>query len=146
MANPLDKDAAKKWYARAKSVAQDTITTIAAAISEDCTPNEEDCLVVVDGIMKQIIAGLKAGKIVVVDRLGTFRLTIRNNGGSCPTVKEYLADPAKFNAQSAIAGVNVIFTPAKELKQAVKSAAAEKYIPEEENKSIADARTAAVEP
>lgn len=134
MANPRDIDAEKKWYARAKSVSQDTISTIATAISEDCTPNEEDCLIVVDGIMKQIIAGLKAGKIVVIDRLGTFRLTIRNHGGSCPTVAEYLKDPSKFNAQSAIAGVNVIFSPAKELKKAIKSAAAEKYIPEEENK------------
>ncbi len=123
MANPRDIDAEKKWYARAKSVSQDTISTIATAISEDCTPNEEDCLIVVDGIMKQIIAGLKSGKIVVIDRLGTFRLTIRNHGGSCPTVAEYLKDPSKFNAQSAIAGVNVIFTPAKELKKAIKSAA-----------------------
>lgn len=146
MANPRDIDAEKKWYARAKSVSQDTISTIATAISEDCTPNEEDCLIVVDGIMKQIIAGLKAGKIVVIDRLGTFRLTIRNHGGSCPTVAEYLKDPSKFNAQSAIAGVNVIFTPAKELKKAIKSAAAEKYIPEEENKSISDARIADVKP
>ena len=152
MANPRDIDAEKKWYARAKSVSQDTISTqhptppIATAISEDCTPNEEDCLIVVDGIMKQIIAGLKSGKIVVIDRLGTFRLTIRNHGGSCPTVAEYLKDPSKFNAQSAIAGVNVIFTPAKELKKAIKSAAAEKYIPEEENKSISDARIADVKP
>ena len=146
MANPRDIDAEKKWYARAKSVSQDTISTIATAISEDCTPNEEDCLIVVDGIMKQIIAGLKSGKIVVIDRLGTFRLTIRNHGGSCPTVAEYLKGPSKFNAQSAIAGVNVIFTPAKELKKAIKSAAAEKYIPEEENKSISDARIADVKP
>lgn len=72
MANPRDIDAEKKWYARAKSVSQDTISTIATAISEDCTPNEEDCLIVVDGIMKQIIAGLKAGKIVVIDRLRHF--------------------------------------------------------------------------
>lgn len=43
MANPRDIDAEKKWYARAKSVSQDTISTIATAISEDCTPNEEDC-------------------------------------------------------------------------------------------------------
>ena len=80
--------------------------------------------------MKQIIAGLKAGKIVVIDRLGTFRLTIRNHG-EAPHCCRIPKRPSKFNAQSAIAGVNVIFSPAKELKKAIKSAAAEKYIPEE---------------
>lgn len=141
--NPMDEDAAPKFYARIISIAQDTISTIAQQLSEDCTPNEEDCLVVVDGIMKQIIAGLKEGKIIKIDRFGSFRLTIRNNGTSCPTVSQYLKDPASFNQKTAIAGVNLIFTPAKELSLAIKKAGAEKYVPEEENPSIKKAKEAA---
>ena len=94
--NPRDEDAMPKYHARIISIAQDTISTIAKQLSEDCTPNEEDCLVVVDGIMKQIIAGLKEGKIVKIDRFGSFRLTIKNDGPNCPTVTEYLKDPASF--------------------------------------------------
>lgn len=141
--NPTDKDATPKFYARIVSIAQDTISTIAKQLSEDCTPNEEDCLVVVDGIMKQIIAGLKEGKIIKIDRFGSFRLTIKNNGGKCPTVSQYLKDPASFNQKTAIAGVNLIFTPAKELRLAIKQAPAEKNVPEEENPSIKKAKEAA---
>lgn len=141
--NPMDEDALPKFYARIVSIAQDTISTIAKQLSEDCTPNEEDCLVVVDGIMKQIIAGLKEGKIVKIDRFGSFRLTIKNNGTKCPTVSQYLKDPASFNQKTAIAGVNLIFTPAKELRLAIKQAAAEKNVPEEENPSIKKAKEAA---
>ncbi|WP_160246712.1 MULTISPECIES: hypothetical protein [Bacteroidaceae] len=141
--NPRDEDAMPKYHARIISIAQDTISTIAKQLSEDCTPNEEDCLVVVDGIMKQIIAGLKEGKIVKIDRFGSFRLTIKNDGPNCPTVTEYLKDPASFNQKTAIAGVNLIFTPAKELSLAVKKAVAEKYVPEDENPSIKKAKEAA---
>lgn len=144
--NPMDKDAAPRYYARIVSIAQDNISTIAQRLSEDCTPNEEDCLVVVDGIMKQIIAGLKEGKIVKIDRFGSFRLTIRNKGGNCPTVSAYLKDPASFNQKTAIAGVNLIFTPAKELSLAVKQASTEKNVPEEENPSIKKAKKDAEKP
>lgn len=142
----MDKDAIPKFYARIISIAQDNISTIAQRLSEDCTPNEEDCLVVVDGIMKQIIAGLKEGKIVKIDRFGSFRLTIKNAGGNCPTVSQYLKDPASFNQKTAIAGVNLIFTPAKELSLAIKETGAEKYVPENENPSIRKAKKAAEKP
>lgn len=141
--NPSNRDADPKFYARIISVAQDTISTIAKRLSEDCTPNEEDCLVVVDGIMKQIISGLKDGKIVKIDRFGTFRLTIKNDGEKCPTVEAYLKDPASFNQKTAIKGVNLIFTPAKDLSLAIKKARAEKYVPEDENPSIKAAKEAA---
>lgn len=144
--NPADIDAPTKYYARIIAVAQDTISTISKRLSEDCTPNEEDCLVVVDGIMKQIISGLQEGKIVKIDRFGSFRLTIKNDGGNCPTVAQYLKDPASFNQKTAIKGTNLIFTPARELSLAIKQASAEKYVPEEENPSIKKAKEAATKP
>lgn len=142
----MDKDAATRYYARIIAVAQDTIATISKRLSEDCTPNEEDCLIVIDGIMKQIISGLQEGKIVKIDRFGSFRLTIKNDGGNCPTVAEYLKDPASFNQKTAIKGTNLIFTPAKELSLAIKQATAEKYVYEEENPSITKAKKTAAKP
>lgn len=137
MLNPRDKDASKKHYARAISLGQENLSTMAKEISADCTVNEEDCLVVLDGIRNQILAGLKAGKIVRIDGFGTFRPTIISNGKKCPTASEYVADKSKFNPSTAIAGAKIIFTPAKELKAAVRAATCEKYIPAQENPSIA---------
>lgn len=136
MRNPRDKDASPKFYARAISLSQETVQTMAKEMSADCTINEEDCLVVLDAIRNQIIQGLKAGKIVRIDGFGTFRPTIISNGKKCPLASEYLADASKFNPNSAIAGAKIIFTPAKELKTAVRLASAEKYLPVEESKSI----------
>lgn len=138
--NPVNPTAEPKFYARARAVGQDNISTIAKAISEDCTPNEEDCLIVVDGIMKQINQGLLDGKIVKIDRFGTFRATIHNRGEHCPTAEEYMKDPSKFNSQNAIAGINIIFTPAKELKLAIKNAPVKRYVPIMESPSIAKLR------
>ena len=136
MANPRERDEAPKYYGRAISIGQETLQTMAKEMSSDCTINEEDCLVVLDGVRNQIIQGLKAGKIVRIDGFGTFRPTIISNGKKCPLASEYLADASKFNQASAIAGAKIIFTPAKELKAAIRLASAEKYIPVEESKSI----------
>ena len=136
MQNPRDREAPPKFYARAISVGQETLQTMAKEMSADCTINEEDCLVVLDGIRNQIIQGLKAGKIVRIDGFGTFRPTIISNGKKCPLASEYLADASKFNPTSAIAGAKIIFTPAKELKAAVRASASLKYTPVEESKSI----------
>lgn len=143
MQNPRDRESAPKYYARAIALGQETVATMAVEISADCTVNEEDCLVVLDGLRNQIIQGLKAGKIVRIDGFGTFRPTIISNGKKCPLASEYLADSSKFNPNSAIAGAKIIFTPAKELKAAIRAASAEKYVPVEESASIAKLREAA---
>lgn len=136
MLNPQEKDAPARFYGRAISIGQQTLQTMATQISSDCTLNEEDCLVVLDGIRNQILAGLQEGKIVRIDGFGTFRPTIISNGKKCPTASEYLADKSSFNQSSAIAGAKIIFTPSKQLKEAIANAACEKYVPEEENPSI----------
>ena len=136
MRNPGEKGTPPKYYGHAISLSQETLQTMAKEMSADCTINEEDCLVVLDGVRNQIIQGLKAGKIVRIDGFGTFRPTIISNGKKCPLASEYLADASKFNQASAIAGAKIIFTPAKELKAAIRLASAEKYIPVEESKSI----------
>ena len=143
MENPRDRDAAPKYYGRAIALSQENVATMAKELSADCTINEEDCLVVLDGIRNQVIQGLKAGKIVRIDGFGTFRPTIISNGKKCPLASEYLADASKFNPNSAIAGAKIIFTPAKELKAAIRAASAEKYIPVEESASIKKLREAA---
>lgn len=137
MRNPNEKGTPPKFYARAISLSQETLQTMAVEMSADCTINEEDCLVVLDGIRNQIIAGLKAGKIVRIDGFGTFRPTIISNGKKCPLASEYVADKSSFNPTTAIAGAKIIFTPAKELKAAIRAASAEKYVPVQENPSIA---------
>src|SRR5574344_2218009 len=112
MKNPLDKTKPVKYYARAVQGSQSTLKDIASQISKDCTMNEEDCLVVIDGIMTQVINGLKEGKIVRIGRFGTFRLTILNQNN--PTADEYKAAVAKGGSgfsNSNIKGVNIIFTP-----------------------------------
>lgn len=137
MRNPNEKNTPPKYYGRAISLSQETLQTMAEDLSKDCTINEEDCLVVLDGVRNQIIAGLKAGKIVRIDGFGTFRPTIISNGKKCPTASEYVADKSKFNPTTAIAGAKIIFTPDKALKAAVRAATCEKYIPAQENPSIA---------
>lgn len=137
MRNPNEKNTPPKYYGRAISLSQETLQTMAEDLSKDCTINEEDCLVVLDGVRNQIIAGLKAGKIVRIDGFGTFRPTIISNGKKCPTASEYVADKSKFNPTTAIAGAKIIFTPDKSLKAAVRAATCEKYIPAQENPSIA---------
>lgn len=141
MVNPRDRESAPKFYGRAISISQETLQTMAKEMSSDCTINEEDCLVVLDGIRNQIIQGLKAGKIVRIEGFGTFRPTIISNGKKCPTASAYLEDPSKFNQASAIAGAKIIFTPAKELKAAVRASQSLKYVPVEESKSIAKLRS-----
>ena len=137
MKNPNEKGTPPRYYGRAISLSQETVATMAKDLSADCTINEEDCLVVLDGIRNQILAGLKAGKIVRIDGFGTFRPTIISNGKKCPTASEYVADKSKFNPTTAIAGAKIIFTPDKALKAAVRAATCEKYIPAQENPSIA---------
>jgi predicted histone-like DNA-binding protein len=127
--NPLKPQEAAKYYARMVAMEQDTVSTLGKKIAQDCTPNEEDCLIVVDGIMKQVVNALKEGKTVVIDRFGTFRPTIKANGAKCPTLAEYRANSSSFNASTCISSVNIIFTPDSDLKTTVANTDLEKYTP-----------------
>lgn len=104
--NPKNKDAAKKFYAQVVSSGTVDLERLAYLVSNQSTVREGDCYAVILSLVHNIVDELKQGKIVKIDRLGSFQLAVSAKG----------VDSYKDVNPSVIKSVRVNFRPDKRLQ------------------------------
>lgn len=111
-ANPMDKEAPKKWYPVLKSVGMMEVQEVARQISDETTLNPKEAEMALAQLEKVLISALLNGQTVSIGTWGSFQLTISAEG----------ADTEKDAGPLKIRKVNVRFQPSKTLKEAVAKA------------------------
>lgn len=105
--NPGDREAAKKFYANAKSSGEVTFRSLSKEIaSGSTTVSDTDVMAVLNDLTKALSRHLADGKIVRFGDFGSFQISLSSEGAET-------AD--KFNA-SMIKGAKILFRPGLDLK------------------------------
>ena len=110
--NPMNKDAAKKWYVTVKTVTQMKETEVAKQIADETTLNRKEAEMALAQMEKVLIANLLASNSVQLGDWGSFYLTCNSEGKD--TKGELTA--------AAVKGINIRFMPGKALKEAMQKA------------------------
>lgn len=108
MKNPSDKDAAEKFYAKMQASGVVDLDDMAEEISYATTLTDGDVLNVLRALIKQMKKNLMAGKIVRLEKFGTFQFQICSNG----------AESEKTFTPSNITKVNIQFRPGALVREA----------------------------
>ena len=111
-ANPLNREASKKWYATFKTVSQISEKAVAKQIADETTLNPKEAEMSIAQFKKVLVSSLLSSNSVQLGDWGSFHLTCNSEGFD--TKQEVTAN--------AIKGVNIRFTPGKELKDELKKA------------------------
>ncbi len=91
-----------KWYGRAKTVGRPVTTKqLATKISARCTVTEPDILAVINALETEIADNVQAGRRVVLNDFGSFKLGLKTEGA--PSAKDF--------SQANIKGIHVLFQP-----------------------------------
>jgi predicted histone-like DNA-binding protein len=104
--NPQDRVAANKFYAQAIATGTTDLERLAYLVSNQSTVREADCYAVLISLLHNIADELEQGKIVKLDKLGSFQIGIRSEG---------VATEAELSA-SAIKKAHINFRPDKRLR------------------------------
>lgn len=102
--NPLDSDAAAKFYAQAQSNGHVEIRDMADRIQKSCTVTRADVMAVLIALEDVIIEALEGGEIVRLADLGTFQIGLSGEGAE--TEKSYdssLIKKARINFRPGLA-------------------------------------------
>lgn len=111
-ANPIDKEAARKWYARLKTVGQKKEKEIAQLLSDETTLNPKEAEMALSQFQKILVRILLDGHSVQLSDWGSFYLTCNSTGH----------DSEEEVSATSIAGLNIRFKPGNELKEAIAKA------------------------
>jgi predicted histone-like DNA-binding protein len=98
---PGVKDAPKKYYAKAQSTGTVSVDELAEAIGYATSLTDGDVMNVIRALVYQMNLQLQAGKIVKMEKLGTFRLQLHSAG----------ADDEKSFNNSYIRSASIHFRP-----------------------------------
>lgn len=104
--NNLSATAEIQFYPCALHQGEETLETLAKRISDSSSLTEADCFGVMYALTNAIGDALANGKIVRIDSLGTFQLTLK--GLPAPNLN--------VKGKSFIKGNRVVFKPSKRLK------------------------------
>lgn len=108
MRNPSDKDAAEKFYAKMQASGVVDLNDMAEEISYATTLTDGDVLNVLRALIKQMKKNLVAGKIVRLEKFGTFQFQICSEG----------AETEKAFTSANITKVNIQFRPGALVREA----------------------------
>lgn len=108
MRNPIDEMAPQKYYAKMQANGVVDLDDLAEEISYATTLTDGDILNVLRALIKQMKKHLKGGKIVKLEKFGTFQFQICSNG----------AETEKDFTPTNITKVNIQFRPGKLLQEA----------------------------
>lgn len=109
--NPQDLTAPEKYYANAIGDGEEGIEKLAKLISQNCTVTEADCLAVLASLERQMMNQLEDGRIVRLEKIGTFQIGISSKG--LETQEEVTS--------SAITKTRLRFRPSKTLRTFLKT-------------------------
>ena len=80
--NPQDNTADNKFYAQLKASGKTDLERLAYLVSNQSTVREGDCYAVILSVIHNVIDELKQGRTVKLDKLGTFKLSVRSEGAN----------------------------------------------------------------
>ena len=78
--NPQDTTAVNKFYAQAVATGKTDLERLAYLVSNQSTVREGDCYAVILSLVHNIIDELKQGRIVKLDKLGSFQIGVSSEG------------------------------------------------------------------
>lgn len=104
--NPQDRLAENKFYAQVVATGKTDLERLAYLVSNQSTVREADCYAVLLSLLHNIVDELKQGKIVKLDKLGTFQLGIQSKG-------EASAEEVTLNS---VTNLRIKFRPEKRMK------------------------------
>ena len=108
--NNLASPPETKFYPCAVHNGEDNLDSLANIVASQSTISRADCYGVIMALTKVIGESLAAGRIVKIDNLGTFQITLQGLPADSPD------DLGKSN----IKGAKIIYKPSRNMKQAVK--------------------------
>lgn len=118
--NPLDKDAAPKFYPVQKTVHMVDETTVAEEIADETTLNPAEALMAIRQLRKILLRELMNSNSVKLGNWGSFGITLSTQG----------ADTPEQVKATHVKQVKVNFTPGTEMKEALQKARFEWIDPE----------------
>jgi predicted histone-like DNA-binding protein len=104
--NPQDAGADNKFYAQAVATGKIDLKRLAYLVSNQSSVREGDCYAVILSMVHNIMDELKQGKIVKLDRLGSFQLGISSEG---------VATKAQVSG-SLVKDIRINFRPDEDMK------------------------------
>jgi predicted histone-like DNA-binding protein len=104
--NPQDRVAANKFYAQAIATGTTDLERLAYLVSNQSTVREADCYAVLLSLLHNIADELEQGRIVKLDKLGSFQIGVKSAGVA---TQEELST-------SAIEKAHINFRPDKRLR------------------------------
>lgn len=104
--NPQDRTAANKFYAQAISTGTTDLERLAYLVSNQSTVREADCYAVLLSLLHNISDELQQGRIVKLDKLGSFQIGVSSEG---------IANESDLTI-NAIKKAHINFRPDKRLK------------------------------
>ena len=78
--NPLDKEAAKKWYVVQVTTAQVDETQVAMDLADETTLNPSEAMMAIRQLRKILLRRLQGGESVKLGNWGSFSVTISSTG------------------------------------------------------------------
>lgn len=78
--NPQDRAAENKFYAQAVATGTVDLERLAYLVSNQSTVREADCYAVLLSLLHNIKDELEQGKIVKLDKLGSFQIGVNSDG------------------------------------------------------------------
>jgi predicted histone-like DNA-binding protein len=107
--NPQDTTAVNKFYAQAVATGKTDLERLAYLVSNQSTVREGDCYAVILSLVHNIIDELKQGRIVKLDKLGSFQIGVSSEGVA--TIEEV--------GSNLVKDVRVNFRPDQRLKNGI---------------------------
>lgn len=114
--NPQDPGSAPLWYASAISSGKVDIDELAEGISNASTMSRADTYGVIVALVDEVVTRLADGKIVVLGKLGTLRMTVNSEG----------VDAADKVSSSLVKKINVRYRAGSDISNKVKTIKVEK--------------------
>ena len=109
--NPLDREADSKFYAQAVATGSTDLERLAYLVSNQSTVREADCYAVLLSLLHNVTDELAQGKIVKLDKLGSFQIGVSSKGVA---LEEELT-------ASAIKKAHINFRPDKRFRKMLKN-------------------------
>lgn len=107
--NPQDRGAENKFYAQVVSTGKTDLERLTYLVANQSTVREGDCYAVILSLIHNIVDELSQGRIVKLDRLGTFNISVSSNA----------RDTAEEVSATTIKDVRIRFRPDKRIKNAL---------------------------
>ena len=108
--NNLASPPETKYYPCAVHTGEDDLDRLAEIVVSQSTISRADCYGVIIALTKAIGESLAAGRIMKIDNLGTFQITLQGLPADSPD------DLGKAN----IKGTKIIYKPSRNMKQALR--------------------------